>query len=566
MPNLEFLEAQADLLQSTYAGWEQRSIERIAKKVNRIGKMNLADVKSLNNMAMAKEEMDIIIKDLAATTGQSISEINDIYSQAIASQHRDNKYLYDYRHKDFIPFKDNRQLQAIVRAHSKNTASTMINITNTKALGFIGKDGKFVKMQDRIFDVFGKATMELSTGASDFTTAMRGIIEELGGSGITVHYGSGVNRRLDTVARQNLLWGAKQTSIEYNDMIGEELGCDGIEVDYHSNPRPSHRFMQGEMFSLNGKKTVNGVTYEDAKEALERLEDYGCLHYKTPVILGVSEPRYSKDQLNEMRQNDLKMHKVGDVKKTGYEWTQKMRQLETAARKEKDKINALKALGDEQGAKQHRRKLKAINEKYNEICTETGLSPQKDRMRVYGKGSNVEAHRKISVVDKNKNGGIINERGFTQRNLAMGLRKPRTHILSENEIQEIKKDIIAINADVKIFRFNSGFQTSYVDEYDIINIRGDVLPDKKSNNPRDLMSSRAVIAHEYYGHRAYRGTKLPKGSWNDEFRASYMAAKNTPNLTDKDRQYLILDALERAKEKGISIKHNQFIRSMLYGY
>jgi len=79
------------------------------------------------------------------------------------------------------------------------------------------------------------------------------------------------------------------------------------------------------------------------------------------------------------------------------------------------------------------------------------------------------------------------------------------------------------------------------------------------------MSERAVLAHEYYGHRTNRGTKLKSNSWNDEFRASYMAAKNTPNLTDKDRYYLILDALQKAKEAGISITYNNFIRRILHG-
>ena len=150
--------------------------------------------------------------------------------------------------------------------------------------------------------------------------------------------------------------------------------------------------------------------------------------------------------------------------------------------------------------------------------------------------------------------------------MANEMRKPPTHILDENEIASIKEDIRAIGADENVFEFNSGNQTAYSDKYDIIHIRGDVLPDNKSLHPRDLMSSRAVIAHEYYGHRAYKGTKLQKGSWNDEFRASYTAAKNTPNLSDKDRQYLILDAIERAKESGISIKNNSFMRRVLYGY
>ena len=79
------------------------------------------------------------------------------------------------------------------------------------------------------------------------------------------------------------------------------------------------------------------------------------------------------------------------------------------------------------------------------------------------------------------------------------------------------------------------------------------------------MSERAVLAHEYYGHRTHRGTTLEKGSWNDEFRASYTAAKICPNLTDEDRRYLILDAIERAKEAGINIRYNDFIRRVLYG-
>lgn len=93
------------------------------------------------------------------------------------------------------------------------------------------------------------------------------------------------------------------------------------------------------------------------------------------------------------------------------------------------------------------------------------------------------------------------------------------------------------------------------------------------------MSVRAVLAHEYYGHRPYREqyiredndtsdgsiNKIMARAWADEFRASYMAAKNAPNLSDDDRRLLILDSLSRANEAGISIKYNDFIRRVLYG-
>ena len=164
--------------------------------------------------------------------------------------------------------------------------------------------------------------------------------------------------------------------------------------------------------------------------------------------------------------------------------------------------------------------------------------------------------------------GTTTVRGITQksRKMANGLRKPPSHILTESEIESLREDIREIGADESVFVFNMGEYTGYYDEKDIIYVRGDILPDLNSNNPRDKMSSRAVLAHEYYGHRAYRGTKLPKGAWNDEFRASYMAAKNAPGLTDEDRGRLIQDAISRAEgHSRRNIEYNKFMIEVLYG-
>ncbi|MCL2016561.1 MAG: hypothetical protein FWG68_09985 [Defluviitaleaceae bacterium] len=147
-----------------------------------------------------------------------------------------------------------------------------------------------------------------------------------------------------------------------------------------------------------------------------------------------------------------------------------------------------------------------------------------------------------------------------------GLRRSPFTVLSPEEIVYLRAEIVAIGADESVFMFNNGRKTGYSDNDDIIRVRYDVFPSQNSTHPRDLMSERAVLAHEYYGHRANRGTPLQNGSWNDEFRASYLAAKNAPNLSDDDRRYLILDAAERAKEHGVSIRYNAFMRRLIYGY
>ena len=291
MDNISKLESQADLLFGNISGWELSTLERIGNRIKKYSKLSIADVKAINNIAVVKQDMEAITKELAKVTGYNISQIQQMYGELLEEQHLANEPLYDYRGKKFVPFKDNRELQAIARAYAKTTGETMINLAKTKVLCVMGANGKPIGMQKYYTDVLDKAVMQVTTGATDFHTAMRDSIKELGGSGIRVDYGGGVTRRLDTVIRQNLLWGAKQASVEYNNMIGEELGCDGIEIDWHSNPRPSHEFMQGKQYVLGKSRTINGFHFESADEALERLQDYGCLHFKTPIICGVSEPR-----------------------------------------------------------------------------------------------------------------------------------------------------------------------------------------------------------------------------------------------------------------------------------
>ncbi|MGN0416272.1 MAG: hypothetical protein ACI4FX_12425 [Agathobacter sp.] len=113
---------------------------------------------------------------------------------------------------------------------------------------------------------------------------------------------------------------------------------------------------------------------------------------------------------------------------------------------------------------------------------------------------------------------------------------------------------------------------------DKIYVTKNVFPDTKygSIHPRDLMSVGAVLAHEYYGHRAYREEymsdyeKNPEFHstpiWQDECRASITAAKTSPNLTEKDKCNLVLDAIYRAQEYHHRIEMDDFMKEVIYGY
>ena len=397
MADISKLEQQADLLMQNVSGWETSTLERIGKRIKRYGKLSLADVKSINNIAVVKQDMGAITKELAKVTCYNISQIEQMYGELLEEQHLANQPLYDYRGKKFVPFAENRELQAIARAYAKTTGETMINLSKISAqnLGVVKNlNGKnvFVPLEKFYTDALDKAVMQVTSGATDFHTAMRETIQTLGGSGMSVNYGSGIHRRLDTAIRQSLLWGAKQASNEYQEMIGAELGADGYEVDAHSSPRPSHMFVQGKQYCVGKSRTINGIkfigfeetdpTSPDGKSASQALGEYGCLHYKTPILCGISEPRFSKEQLAQIEADNKKQYKVGNLEGNKYFFSQKMRNLETAIREQKRIEATAKASGFTNEAKEARAKIKAYRQKYDEIAETTGLYPDTKRMSV----------------------------------------------------------------------------------------------------------------------------------------------------------------------------------------
>lgn len=386
------IEQQADILFDNVAGWETSTLQRIGKRINQYGKMSISDVQAMNNIAVVKQDMREITKELARVTVFNASQIEDMYAELLAEQHLLNKPLYDYRNKPFVPLAENRELQAIVNAYARATANEMINLSKTSALKMIDETGKVLPFEKAYKNTLDKAVMQVSTGATDFHTAMRNSIRALGGNGIRVQYESGATRRLDSAVRQNLLWGAKQASIEYNDLIGQELECDGYEVDAHSNPRPSHMFMQGVQYCIGKSRRINGIDFvgfeetdpssPDGLSASKALDDYGCLHYKTPIICGVSEPRFTKQELEKIKIDNLKEYNVDNLIGNKYFFSQKMRNLETAIREQKSIRNMAKVSGDKQLVKQCNENITAYNEKYNKISEITGLHPDKKRLSV----------------------------------------------------------------------------------------------------------------------------------------------------------------------------------------
>lgn len=382
------VEEWADVFAERIQGWELSSLQHIGERVNKYGKMSISDLKAINNAAVAKRDLDLIMQELADVTALNIGDLQQMYADVLAEQHLTKQPLYDYRGIKFAPIAESREARAVIQAYAKATAGTFVNVSKTKALTLM-IDGKPQAAEKAMIKLLDKAAVAVTSGTTDFNTAMREMLKELGGGGVRVNYGSGITRRLDTVIRQSMLYNVKQAHEEYESILGEELGCDGIEIDWHSNPRPSHAFMQGKQYAKGKSVWIKGEYYEGADEAKspesgetvnQCLDDYGCLHYTAEIILGVSEPRFDAKELKRLNDENEKEIEIDGVSKIGYDWKQDMRKLETAARQTKGEIQTLKASGDIEGAKQQRERLRAIQARYKTIAEGSGIKAQPNRM------------------------------------------------------------------------------------------------------------------------------------------------------------------------------------------
>ena len=151
------------------------------------------------------------------------------------------------------------------------------------------------------------------------------------------------------------------------------------------------------------------------------------------------------------------------------------------------------------------------------------------------------------------------------RAMANGPRRGSLTIVSDAEQQMIRKWADELKVPQNVLSFNTGSMTSFDDETGLINIRGDIFPSDYAPNIDSILSAKAALAHEYYGHYLHH-TQFKIGDWRDEFQASYRAALDAPNLSDTDRILLMVDAFERPKTAGVTVELNKIARRIIYGF
>ena len=224
-----------------------------------------------------------------------------------------------------------------------------------------------------------RRTGEVITGAQSFQQARRRAVLEMADAGLTGfidrgghHWSASAYVEMDM--RTTALQAAREAVMQRN----EEYGNDLIMVSSHPGARPGCEPYQGAIYSTTGRSgtvedlhgkqlaftPLSGTSYGEPAG----LFGINCGHFSAPFIPGASVmrwPKYDKEESERL-----------------YEESQQQRYMERKVRKAKLEAEVLAAAGDEDGAKEQRKKARELNRQLKDWCEDNGRDYYPDRVQI----------------------------------------------------------------------------------------------------------------------------------------------------------------------------------------
>lgn len=443
-----------------------RALERMGKDIARIGSLNNYRDAQLIAVKMTGESVAEITRELSKASGMTESDIEKLYDDAARYDYEFAEQFYFDREQ--IPYKENKTLQRTVKALTKAAQDNCYNLSHSYAFALRDPNGRvrYTSLAAGYKECIDKAVTAVKLGTTDFKAEMRRILKQYADSGIRViDWESGYSQRIDTAVRRNIMDGLRQVKNETQKIIGQEFGADGYEISAHANPAPDHADIQGRQYSF--------ADFEALNESLKRkIGTLNCYHTLRAIILGISRPVYSEEELQEFKRKSNELIDIDGKKYTRYECTQLQRKIETKIRKLKDRKELLKAAGDEVGVRECNRKIRLLKDKYNEITRKAGLDAHYDRMSVVKSGKTVDIVAKSGIINTGAQSGAKKTEGWQDRHADRMYEEIRHRttdaaaiskntVFTEKAATEIKQHMFVKEhrfADGSIKRFDSDFE------------------------------------------------------------------------------------------------------------
>ena len=385
----EMLDALPEELAELYRSLESQLLDEICSRLNLADQLNEVTVQSIRALRSHGISQQEIERAIRRTTNISEKKLTELLDDVVE---RNQKY-----YSELIDITDVTAPQTLLSIEDtyaiyEQTRQTFRNITQSMA--FLVDNGRTLLSPARAYQyVLDSAVLEIQSGAISYNQAIRYAVKQLADSGIrAAEYESGHRDQIDVAVRRAVMSGVNQLCQRYSEQSMDYLETDLVEVSAHIGARntgtgpENHENWQGGIYRWSEKPRSSKGDYPDFVETTgygtgPGLGGWNCKHHYYSFIEDVSEPTYSKKDLDAMKGKNRKFSFEGK-EYDGYTSTQKQREIERTIRKLKREQTAYKAAGLTEEEQAASTRIRRLNKLYKEFSEAAGLPMQRERMRV----------------------------------------------------------------------------------------------------------------------------------------------------------------------------------------
>lgn len=385
----EVLDALPEELAELYRSLESQLLEEICSRLNLADQLNEVTVQSIRALRSHGISQQEIERAIRRTTNISEKKLTELLDDVVE---RNQQYYSELI--DITGVTAPQTLLSIEDTYAiyEQTRQTFRNITQSMA--FLVDNGRTLLAPARAYQyVLDSAILEIQSGAISYNQAIRYAVKQLADSGIRVaEYESGHRDQIDVAVRRAVMSGVNALCQRYSEQSMDYLETDLVEVSAHIGARntgvgpANHESWQGGIYRWSEKPRSSKGDYPDFVETTgygtgPGLGGWNCKHHYYSFVEGVSEPTYSKKDLEAMKGENRKFTFEGK-EYDGYSASQKQRQIERTVRKLKREQTAYKAAGLTEEYQAVTARIRRLNAEYKAFSEAAGLPMQKERMKV----------------------------------------------------------------------------------------------------------------------------------------------------------------------------------------
>ena len=409
MINEELQEKLLSVFDKRFQDYNTKVLEELGNVIKQFKDLTPSQAYKLSQQLKYNTTIKDLLDELSKISGLSVKDLKAILEKVAKENINFADVYYKSRGLETPIYSENKALQRLVSSVYKVSGAEFKNIAKTTGFRLLDNNGKPLLLDiDKTYkEVIDRCVVAISQGKETYQQSMRSTLKQLSSSGVRkIEYESGYSRRLDSSVRMNILDSIRQVSNESQQLFGKEFDSDGIEISTHLNPSPDHSNVQGHQFSNKEyeKLKSTGVATDYNGEVIDiRIKDnfrpistMNCFHYIFSIVLGVSKPQYSKEELKKIIDDNEKGAELDGKHYTNYELTQIMRKLETKIREQKDLQIMARASDDKDLILQTQTKITQLTNKYKQVVKISGLPNQ---LSTRGRVSN---YHRVSIKNLKK--------------------------------------------------------------------------------------------------------------------------------------------------------------------